>query len=152
MKKNIVKIDSILKDLKAMHEYLGGGSLKADYTEGNIELNQILTLFREEIFSIRAAQKERDAKEEKLGKVHPELIKLNFAIREGIRKCEDMIVVAQKRATRSKDFKYLSADEKTTLKRKLDNCANMLLDVKQTEEGGTYRPPEAISLEVLMKG
>ena len=63
-----------------------------------------------------------------------------------------MIVVAQKRATRSKDLKYLSDEEKKNIKRRLDNCANMLLDVKQTEEGGTYRPPEAISLQVLMQG
>jgi len=43
-----------------------------------------------------------------------------------------MIVVAQKRATRNKDFKDLSEEERIALKRKLDNCANMLLDVKQT--------------------
>jgi hypothetical protein len=33
MKKNIIKIDSILKELKTMHEFLGGGTLKADYTQ-----------------------------------------------------------------------------------------------------------------------
>lgn len=100
---------------------------------------------------MRETQKERDAKESKLGKTHPDLIKLNFSIREGIKKLEDMIVVAQKRATRSKDFKYLSEEEKLKCKQKLDNCANLLLDVKQTEEGGTYRPPEAVSLKVLLQ-
>jgi hypothetical protein len=60
-----------------------------------------------------------------------------------------MLITAEKRAVRNKKFKDLTPEERTDLKKKLDNCASLLQDVREVEEGGTYRPPQIVTLQAL---
>ena len=73
-------------------------------------------------------------------------------IRESINNCTEMIIEAEKRGIKSKEYGKLPVELQKNMQEQVKNCLVVLQDVKRAEErGDVYRPPEPITLHDLKR-